>query len=102
MTKTRYNSGIGSKLLIGAVFLILIAAVFAMIFAFSKNEQFNSFKRELSSLSGGVKSELYTEYKGNIYEITKKISRIYILFLQVAHGRTAKAEPILPIPLVFT
>ena len=78
MTRTRYNSGIGSKLLIGAVLLILLAAVSAMIFAFAKNEQFNSFKRELSSLSGGVKSELYTEYKGNIYEITKKdFSHIY-------------------------
>lgn len=78
MAKTRYRSGIGSKVLIWSVFLVLFVAVVALIFAVAQNDRFNSFKRELSGISGGVKSRISAEYQGEIYEITKKdFSHIY-------------------------
>ncbi len=78
MARKRYRSGIGSKILIWSVFLVLFVAVAALVLTVVQNGRFNNFKTELSGISGEVKSKISAEYQGEIYETTKKdFSRIY-------------------------
>ena len=78
MARKRYRSGMGSKILIWSVFLVLFVAVAALVLTVVQNGRFNNFKTELSGISGEVKSKISAEYQGEIYETTKKdFSRIY-------------------------
>ncbi|MGI6150373.1 MAG: hypothetical protein ACOYIR_00235 [Christensenellales bacterium] len=82
MAKSRYSSGIGTKIFIGSAVGILLLAVVLMIFSLSKSGRFNSFKKELTAISGGVKSKIFVEYRGETSEITKKeFGRVYALLI---------------------
>jgi xanthine/uracil/vitamin C permease (AzgA family) len=72
MAKARYDSQVGAKALIGTAVGLLALAVVFLMYALTVSGRFNSFKDEVSSISGDVKSKIVAEYHGETKEVSKK------------------------------